>query len=180
MKPKNEKNEEILFGDTYEVDITAFPFFDANKKYKSNSLWGHKKGIDFLFDIFWVIKNETDDIVDKKGEKVNKFQRTLTTLINEFISEFKEKGDLEEVITKYINELRKFKFETKREGSYRGAPDFEFIELSIDQIKESLYDLRRHKIQFYKVILEEYKKGKDKYNKILKEQLDWIQKGFPL
>lgn len=172
MKKKN--NEKLILSkETYEVNVSAFlrPFKNTSKSYKDTVLWGYKKGIDFLFDLIWLFKNEMDEVVSK-DEKKTISDLIFNVLMSGFRSEFEEKGDLEEKLIKYINGLKKYKFTVKKEGSYRGAPDFKEIEITIDQIKDMLYELRNHKIQFYEAVLKEYRQKKNEYNKKFKEYLE--------
>lgn len=170
MNMSKEKDDivDILIEDSYETHITALQYIENKKEireevYKDTTLWGNKLGNDFLFDIVNLLKWELDELSHPDpAYQEHKFIR-VSSLLRNFKSELREKGDLEEALNDYIEELNEFRFTTSREGSYPGAPEID-IPITAEQIKERLYDIRRFKIEVYKSALEEYKKNKEEYN----------------
>ncbi|MFX1328805.1 MAG: hypothetical protein ACFE91_11815 [Promethearchaeota archaeon] len=167
-KDKKEENKDILLEDSYEVNITAFRIDDYDNFYDDNVLWANKEAVDFLFEIVSLLKYETQGLVEfDKDLADNKFTR-VTQALTLFSSEFLEKKDLEKVLLKYINDLGERKFKIRKQGSYKGSPDYKEIEITLDQIKEKFDDLRSHRINFYKKVLEEYKKNEKEYDDFMR------------
>jgi len=161
-----------IFEEAYELDITAYLSSDLTNQeildlepYNFNTLLGHKKGINYLFKIFWLFKEEMDYIVNIQGED-NVFDKTLSILASGFLTEFKKKNDWAVVLTQYIEELNGYKFVTLEKDS-----DWKGKEITINRISRMIYKLRQRRIEFYESILQEYKVRKDQYNERLERQL---------
>ncbi|MFX0037652.1 MAG: hypothetical protein ACFE9I_18685 [Candidatus Hermodarchaeota archaeon] len=164
----DEKENDILLEDSYMVNIIAYPVGDYEKFYDNNVLWANKDTVDFLFEIVSLLKYEVDEI-SETGDPTDKlFVRVASTLSGNFRSEFLETGDLEKHIINYIKKLKESKYTIRKEGSYRGSPDYKEVEISFDEIKGKLIKIRNHKIKFYEKMLEEYRKNREQYNNYLK------------
>jgi len=180
-KKKQEKNPEILLEDTYEIDINAFNLRDLAaeiekekerkkkrentdedwyeevlnvKRYRSNTAWVPKIAIDCLYNFFISIKNEmgiTGFLDTPKKVSI----RALSVIRGKFLSDFSKGRDMEEVLLDYIEDLKEFNL----------YPPIEYIE-------KSLWKLRSYKINFFKKVLEEYRKDKEGYDKSLQISVD--------
>lgn len=167
-KNRKVENQDILLEDTYEVNITAYPIGDYNNSYDDDVLNARKEIVDLLFEIVSLLKCESEGLAIFDRDSVNhKFSRVFEAL-TAFRSELLEKDDLEDTLINYINSLNNYTFTRIEKGPYRGSPDFKEVEVTINELKEKFINIRRHKINFYKKVLEEYKKDKKKYNSFLK------------
>jgi len=92
------------------------------------------------------------------------FTRIHHFLYSEFTGaeiSFPKSIDLEDSIGKKIEQLKKNRF-------FVGFGDnLSSVEVSLDEITDMFITLRRQKIDFYRAILEEYKKNKSHYDKEL-------------
>lgn len=176
-KKQYDKNSHILLEDTYEIDIRAINLRDVAaelekekekekirnddedwyeevlnvKPYRDTIVWAHKIAVDILFEMINLIKHEMSKIWDTIDVKKSIPSRTLAALTGNFISEFTEGRDMEEVLLDYIEDLKEFNFYPP-----------------IEDIKKKLWKLRSHKIDFFKKVLEEYHKDIEGYNRFLK------------
>lgn len=170
VEERNNKEEkkDILLEDSYEVHVTAHNIADYDNDYDSNVIWANKETVDFLFEIVSLLKYETEDLAIFNNDFTNnKFIRVKHAL-SLFSSEFLEKKDIEKVLLDYIKDLGEGKFTIRKQGSYRGSPDYKEIEITLDQVKEKLNKIRLHRIDFYKKVLEEYKKEKEEYDDFIR------------
>lgn len=171
---------EILFEEPYELEILAHREEDLvdrhiadPKPYRSNILWGYKKGIDYFFEIFWIFKDEMGFLFDQ--DKTT-FVNVLTFLAGGFLTEFKEKRDLDDVLVDYIDNLKKYKFITYKpkfpfKKTTGNMADYKEVEITTNRISKMIINMRQHRIEFYEVILQEYLARKEQYNQKLKEFL---------
>jgi len=173
---KEDKKPNTLLEDTYEIDINAFNLRDLAaeiekekerkknrnadedwyeevlnvKRYRSNTAWVPKIAIDCLYNFFISIKNEmgiTGFLDTPKKVSI----RALSVIEDKFLSEFTKGHDMEEVLLDYIEDLKEFNL----------YPPIKYIE-------KSLWKLRSYKIEFFKTVLEEYKKDKKEYDESLR------------
>ncbi|MFX1480563.1 MAG: hypothetical protein ACFFCI_20935 [Promethearchaeota archaeon] len=128
--------------------------FNDLTRYSVCSALGSKQVISDFFKIFSIFKNEMNFILTSNLQE-NFFEKTLIILTRDFIKHFEEKGDLENAIIEYIDELEQTTF----------------FSLEKDQVTELIsriiYRLRQSRIDFYEMALQEYSKNKEKYNKKL-------------
>lgn len=163
-----EENKDILLEDSYEVNITAFRIDDYDNSYDNDVLNASKEIVDFLFEIVSLLKCESEGLAIFDSDSANhKFSRVFEAL-TAFRSELLEKDDLEDTLINYINSLNNFRFTRIEKGSYRGSPDFKEVEVTISELIEKFKNIRNHKINFYKEVLEEYKKDKEEYHSYFK------------
>jgi len=125
----NYKDEEIFSLDTYVFHITSYllkEFEDPSAEgyeyvanlsdeitssnvYRFNIIWGYKKGIDDIFEIFKIFKEEMSFIID--SEEKSLFENVLTVLL-QFLEKFKveSSSNLEQLLVDYIEDLEKYMF----------------------------------------------------------------------
>lgn len=158
--------KDILFEDSYIINIVANPINSIEEIYDDNVVWGNKQAVDFLFEIVSLLKCEMDGLSQvEKAMVKDKFARTVSAL-RLFRSEFREGKDLEKLLVEYIEGLKEHKF-TIIKKPYHGCPDFKEVRITAKQIQEKLYDLRRYRISYFKIVLEEYKKNRAKFDDFL-------------
>jgi len=177
-KKKPEKSPEILLEDTYEINIEAFNLRDLAaeiekekerkkkrenadedwyeevlnvKPYRSNIVWVPKIAIDCLYNFFISVKSEMGITGFNLDTPKKVSIRALATIRDQFLSDFSKGRDMEEILLDYIEDLKEFN-----------------LYPPIEEIEELLFELRNYKIEFFKIVLEEYKKNKKEYDESLR------------
>ena len=177
-KPEREKDSHALLEDTYEINIDAYNLrdfaieFEKEKKrkreaeeagrdyeeeywevkrYINNVAWLPRIAIDCIYNFFISIKKEMGITgFSTPTDKPLIANRVLAAIRGKFLRDFSKGRDMEELLLDYIEDLREFNF----------YPPVEYIE-------EEILELRSHKIEFFKKVLEEYRKDKERYDKSL-------------
>lgn len=151
-----KENDDVFAEEAFMIDLVARPLKNVNEIYRDNTIWTNNNGLKVLFELFSIVKDEAVETSMKVTELENRFDKVYTILLNTFISEFETNKDLEDIIVKNINKLRKYDFTPL-----------------LEEIKEMLLSLRNQKINFYETLLKEYKKRKEEYHRKLREYLKW-------
>ena len=125
--------------------------FDELPRYRIRDLHAHPEGFRAFFELFLLFKEEMSYLLTKDLNK-SFFEKTLTVLIRDFIGEFEQLGDLEDVIIDYIENLEKYEFLSLQK------------EVFFDKISKMIYSLRTRRIEFYEAVLEDYLANKEKYD----------------
>jgi len=128
-----------------------------DEPFKSNVLWADNESFKLIFELFKIIKNESQDLKEDINRSNEPAKATLKILINDYASDFDKKGDLEQILTRKVDKLKKYKF-------YKGL-----IEISIEKIVDELKSLRKNRIMHWERILKEYLENKEYFNKKLDE-----------
>ncbi|MFW9878833.1 MAG: hypothetical protein ACFFG0_37615 [Candidatus Thorarchaeota archaeon] len=163
-------DENIFTLETYELGVASYHLSDLEpdidkatdldlEAYRDNVLWGYKEGIDLLFDIFSIFKEEMSYMRFLGKKDLHIFEKTRNTLIGDFLANFEEISDLEGVLTDYIENLEKFSFSSLDKDTF------------IDRFSRAIYNMRQRRIEFYEAILHEYLANKKKYNESLQGYL---------
>jgi len=178
---KEDKKLNMLLEDTYEIDIKAVNLRDLAaeiekekerkkkrenadedwyeevlnvKRYRSNLAWVPKIAIDCIYNFFISIKNEMG-ITGFTLNTPNAISSRVLSALQRFRPEIQKGEDLEEVLLDYIEDLKEFNF-------------YPYLE----DIEKELWKLRGYKINFFKKVLEEYRKDKEGYDKSLQISVD--------
>lgn len=169
LNVKPDKNSDSVFSEEY-YDIRSQSWYLKDvldlenpeierytkglPRYRTCSIHAHPEGLKDFFELFSIFKNEMSFILPDEPDK-NFFERVLTVLKRDFLDGFVQRGDLEDTIVEYIEELEKF----------------EFLSLSKEQffnkLSKMIYSLRTRRIAFYEAVLEDYLANKEKYNAVM-------------
>lgn len=145
-------NQEV-----FQVELIAYKEGDYDNYFKTDVLWADNKSFKLIFELFKIIKNESQDLREDINTSNEPNKTALRVLINNHASDFDKKGDLEDVLLKKVDKLKKYKF-------YKGL-----IDISIEKIIEKLKSLRKRRIMHWERILKEYMENKVIFNKELDE-----------
>ncbi len=126
--------------------------YEELPRYRTGEIHTHPEGLRAFFELFFVFKDEMSLILPDNPDE-SFFEKVLTVLIRDFINDFKRKGDLEDIIVEYIEELEKFEFLSLSKEQF------------FDKLSKMIYDLRTRRIAFYEAVLEDYLANKEKYDK---------------
>ena len=158
--------KETYFGKRYEISYTAWFLKDLmglnNPEiekyttglplYRSWEMNATPEGLKAFFELFSVFECEMNPILPKNEPL---FKTVLKVLKRDFIDDFAQEGDLEAVLTKNINELKKFEFLSLER------------ELFCGKVVKMINSLRAHRIEFYKAVLEDYLANRERYDNVM-------------
>jgi hypothetical protein len=122
--------------------------------YRTVNLHADPKGLKAFFELFSIFRVEMSFILPDNPDD-NFFERVLTVLKRDFLDDFEQQGDLEDVIAAYIEHLEKFEFLSLHKEQF------------YDRLSKMIYSLRTRRIAFYEAMLEDYLANKEKYDKAM-------------
>jgi hypothetical protein len=123
-------------------------------RYRTRDLHTHPEGLKAFFELFSIFRDEMSFILpDNPDESL--FERVLTVLKRDFLDDFDQRGDLEDDIADYIEQLERFEFLSLPKGQF------------FDKLSKMIYNLRARRIAFYEAMLEDYLANKEKYDKAM-------------
>jgi len=125
--------------------------FDELPRYRIRDLHAHPESFRAFFELFLLFKEEMSFILTENLDE-RFFERTLTILIRDFIDEFVQRGDLEELLIEFIENLERYEFLSLQK------------EVFFDKISKMIYSLRARRIEFYEAVLDDYLSNKEKYD----------------
>ncbi len=175
---------EYLFEEPYEIEVLTYHSEDLIESgdinplpYRKDTLTGNKKGIDYFFQICRLFKYEMGYLTYIQNKNKSIFERISSVLRSSFLWMVKKESSLEDILQKEIEDLKLYNFTTCRPKnpfmrSYSpNHADYKEVEITVDRISRMIQKLRRHRIEFYDLILQEYLARKDQYNLRLREYL---------
>lgn len=126
--------------------------YEELPRYRTGSVYTHPEGLKAFFELFSVFKDEMSLILPENPEE-SFFDRVLTILVRDFVDDFEQQGDLEDIIIGYIENLERYEFLSLSK------------EVFFDKLSKMIYSLRAHRIKYYEAVLEDYLANKEKYDK---------------
>ncbi len=163
----NQKNNG-LFDRFYQISNQSWYLADLLKldnpeierytkglpRYRTRSFHVHPEGLKAFFELFTIFRDEMKFILPDETDK-HFFERVLTVLKRDFLYRFEERGDLEETIIEYIENLEKYIFLSLSKEQF------------FNRLSRMIYGLRTRRIEYYEAVLADYLANKEKYDAIL-------------
>ncbi len=147
-------NQSWYLRDLLKLENPEIERYQGLPLYRAGGLHAHPEGLKAFFELFSIFRDEMGFILPDEPDK-SFFERVLTVLKRDFIDDFEQRGDLEEVIVEFIEELEKFEF--------LSLPKEQFF----NKLSKTIYNLRARRIAFYEAMLEDYLANKEKYDNVI-------------
>jgi len=165
---KTEKNliESIINQGFFEIILSGHETKKNGKKTTNLVLWADKESQDILRKLFQIIKSELEIIIHAMMGQ-SKFDSLSNILFQNFFNDYREEKDLEESIEAEINDLKKYTFQVPKR-KYKSLED-KYDVLSFDEVIDLVKFFRERRIQILKLLLEDFRNDKEKYNNFMKK-----------
>ena len=111
------------------------------------------------------MKDDLGWIMTLRNLPENTFDRTYEVLFQQFWNPSENHTNLEKVIVTEIEWLKKREYRIDIDND-----TLEYITITIEDIEKMLVSMREQRIDFYKAILEEYRKRKSEYDERMKKK----------
>lgn len=176
-KEEEEKQKSVITkfdsDDIVEVNIGS-SWGDGNSDL-GNVLWTDREGKEIIYGLFEAVKDEVSWMKMLRDLPNEMFKRTYESICRGFSYSLKnESKTVEQALKEKLEDLEKYRFAFNTKINFENEKNIHIDPTTLltpDQIKEKLISLRKQRVEFYKVLLEEYLQRQREYDEKIEKEL---------